>query len=43
MYHTLRSRARKLFGMQLYINNARELFLILDWLQHAHSARGVYE
>ena len=38
-----------MFGVQLYKNNARALLsrilsiLNLDWLQHAHSVRGVYE
>ena len=38
-----------IFGVQLYKNNARALLshilsiLNLDWLQHAHSVRGVYE
>ena len=49
MHPTLRSRARKLFGVQLYKNNARVLLsrilsiLNSDWLQHACSVRGVYE
>ena len=47
--HTLASALRKMFGVQLYKNNARALLsrilsiLNLDWLQHAHSVRGVYE
>ena len=46
---TLTSALRKMFGVQLYKNNARELLsrilsiLNLDWLQHARSVRGVYE
>ena len=38
-----------MFGVQFYKNNARALLsrilsiLNLDWLQHAHSVRGVYE
>ena len=40
---------RKVFGVQLYKNNARVLLsrilciLNSDWLQHARSLRGVYE
>ena len=40
---------RKVFGVQLYKNNARALLsrilciLNSDWLQHARSIRGVYE
>ena len=40
---------RKVFGVQLYKNNARaplsRILCILnsDWLQHARSIRGVYE
>ena len=47
--YTLRSRARKVFGVQLYKNNARVLLsrnlsiLNSDWLQHARSVRGVCE
>ena len=43
------SALRKMFGVQLYKNNARALLLRilsilnLDWLQHARSVRGVYE
>ena len=43
------SRARKVFGVQLYKNNAHTLLshtLIIqnsDWLQHACSIWGVYE
>ena len=46
---TLASALRKMFGVQLYKNNARALLsrilsiLNLDWLQHARSVRGVYE
>ena len=46
---TLASALRKMFGVQLYKNNARVLLLRilsilnLDWLQHARSVRGVYE
>ena len=46
---TLASALREMFGVQLYKNNARPLLsrilsiLNLDWLQHARSARGVYE
>ena len=46
---TLASALREMFGVQLYKNNARALLsrilsiLNLDWLQHAHSVRGVYE
>ena len=46
---TLASALREMFGVQLYKNNARALLsrilstLILDWLQHARSVRGVYE
>ena len=46
---TLASALRKMFGVQLYKNNARALLLRilsilnLDWLQHARSVRGVYE
>ena len=49
MHPTLRSRARNVFGVQLYKNNARALLLHSlsivnsDWLQHARSVRGVYE
>ena len=49
MQPTLRLRARKVFGVQLYKNNARALLsrilsiLNSDWLQHARSVRGVYE
>ena len=49
MHPTLHSRARNVFGVQLYKNNARALlsriFSIVnsDWLQHARSVRGVYE
>ena len=50
MHLTLRSRARNVFGVQLYKNNARALLSRIlsnvnsDWLQHAHSLlRGVYE
>ena len=44
-----RSRARKVFGVQLSKNNARALLSRIssivnpDWLQHARSVRGVYE
>ena len=46
---TLASALRKMFGVQLYQNNARALLsrilsiLNLDWLQHVRSVRGVYE
>ena len=46
---TLESALREMFGVQWYKNNARALLLRilsilnLDWLQHAHSVRGVYE
>ena len=46
---TLASALHEMFGVQLYKNNARVLLsrilsiLNLDWLQHAHSVRGVYE
>ena len=46
---TLASALRKMFGVQLYKNNARALLsrilsiLNLDWLQHARSVRRVYE
>ena len=46
---TLASALREMFGVQLYKNNACALLslilsiLNLDWLQHARSARGVYE
>ena len=46
---TLSSALREMFGVQLYKNNARALLsrilsiLNLDWLQHAHNVRGVYE
>ena len=46
---TLASALREMFGVQLYKNNARALLsrilsiLNSDWLQHAHSVRGVYE
>ena len=46
---TLRSREHKVFGVQLYKNNARALLShILSianpyWLQHARSVRRVYE
>ena len=46
---TLASALLEMFGVQLYKNNARALLshilsiLNLDWLQHARSARGVYE
>ena len=46
---TLASALREMFGVQLYKNNTRALFLRilsilnLDWLQHARSVRGVYE
>ena len=46
---TLASALREMFGVQLYKNNARVplscilSILNLDWLQHAHSVRGVYE
>ena len=49
MHPTLRSRARNVFGVQLYKNNARTLLSRIlsvvnsDWLQHARSVRGVYE
>ena len=39
---------RKVFGVQLYKNNARALLSCIlcilnsDWLQHARSIRGVY-
>ena len=42
---TLASALRKMFGVQLYKNNAHALLsrilsiLNLDWLQHAHSVR----
>ena len=50
-YATLKlaSALRKVFGVQLYKNNARALLshilsiLNLDWLQHARSVCGVYE
>ena len=44
---TLASALRKMFGVQLYKNNARALLshilsiLNSDWLQHARSIRGV--
>ena len=40
---------RKVFGVQLYKNNAHALLLRIlcilnsDWLQYARSIRGVYE
>ena len=39
---------REMFGVQLYKNNARALLsrilsILLDWLQHARSVRGVCE
>ena len=43
------SALHEMFGVQLYKNNARALLshilsiLNLDWLQNAHSVRGVYE
>ena len=49
MHPTLHSRARNVFGAQLYKNNTRALlshiFSIVnsDWLQHASSVRGGYE
>ena len=45
----LRSRARKVLGVQLYKNNARALLsrnlsiVNSAWLQHARSVRGVYD
>ena len=52
MRHTLRLRARNVFGVQLYKNNARALLLHIltilssDWLHHPdheRTVRGVYE
>ena len=49
MHPTLRSHAREVFAVQLYINNARALFpcilsiLNSDWLQHARYVSRVYE
>ena len=49
MHLTLRSRARKVFAVQLYKNNARALLsriltiLNSDWLHHAHTVRRVCE
>ena len=49
MHPTLRSRARKVFGVQLYKSNARALLSRIlsivnpDWLQHARNVREVYE
>ena len=46
---TLVSGLRKIFGVQLYKNNARVLLshilsiLNLDWLLHARTVHGVYE
>ena len=46
---TLASALRKMFGVQLYKNNARALLsrilsiLNLDWLQHVRSVRRMYE
>ena len=46
---TLASALREMFWEQLYKNNACTLLsrilsiLNLDWLQHAHRVRGVYE
>ena len=46
---TLVSALCQRFGVQLYKNNASALLsrilniLNLDWLQHAHHVRGVYE
>ena len=47
MHPTLRSRARNVFGVQLYKKNARALFAYLEyrqsrWLQHAPSVCGEY-
>ena len=45
----LASALREMFGVQLYKNNARALLsrilsiLNLDWQQHAHTVRVVYE
>ena len=49
MHPRLRFRARKVFRVQLYKNNARVLLLRIlsilnsDWLQHVSCVRGVYE
>ena len=49
MHPTLRSRAPKVFEVQLYRNNAQALLLRIlsilnsDWLQHMCSVYRVYE
>ena len=49
MHSTLRSRARNVFRVQLYKNNAHALLSRIlsivnsDWLQHVHMVRRVFE
>ena len=44
MHFTLNSRVRKVFGVQLYKNNARALLsrIWVSWIQIGYSMRVVY-